>query len=1038
MFTLPMITSLAYFSVFLVYLLLGIIVFSLNRKETPNRIFSLTCLSLCLWSFSFAMQNFAKNPAEALFWGKIASFGWSFFYAFILHFALIITQKQRVFRHPLAYAALYLLPLINQYFFFFSPKASGRYEYLYAPFGWTDIYSRSHLVPDSALIYFSLYFSLSALSGMALLIHFIFTTEDSRKKKQVTLINTAFLILSVVSLLSDRILFFFFHILLPQSSVIFMIIPITTIFYAVKKYGLLQTDDNDTFVMGEILSFSGKKKVYSYLICFFLFYGLIFFASFVFVRRYDLLPALQISLPFFVTALAIGLLTLLPIRELLKDILITAAMSISVFFVIIRFSASAAVTVWAFPTTLLFLSIIINLRFMIIAISLTAIAAQIPSFFRSPYLVVHVDGANYILRIALSALSLWLAIVINRIYIDKLRENNIRLLFQKTILDIYTSFISINQINFSAKTDELLGYTLSFTGLDRAYFFSVLQQESCFYLRNEYCKQNIEPIQNYRRKFLSSDMPGLYEEITAGNIVHIPSLPSFPPSMDFLKARMTGSGMRSLLLMPVKNKTGVIGCIGLESSEAQDLQEKYGELLIILAGILSDAIGKMEAADSINFMAYYDSLTELPNRRLFKKQLDKYIQLAAQNRSILAIISMDIDNFQYVNDTIGHNGGDEILISLVKQISEITFGKALLSRFGGDEFTLMLYNVSDVGEIREICEKIMGIFHRPILHSEGEFFITASLGISVYPADGEDSETLIKNSDLAMYESKTSGKNQYHFCSDSMKESISQKMMLTSFLHEALEKRELFLAYQPQFSASDGRITGIEALLRWNQAELGLISPNVFIPLAEQTGLIRPVGIRVIDEACRQMKQWREEFGIRFPLAVNISLHQLKDKQFLLQLEKSLQKSELPADCLEIEIVESSSLEEDKEIPAILGEICRLGISISIDDFGTRYSSLSYLKQLPLHRLKIDMQFVHGITKDAKDRGITKSIIDLSKNLGLTVIAEGVETREQFDFLKDYGCDEVQGYYFSPPICADEISRLLREEGQFLCQTAAE
>ncbi|MDO4720846.1 MAG: EAL domain-containing protein [Peptostreptococcaceae bacterium] len=1026
MFTLPMVISLAYYFVFLIYLSLGIYVFSLNRKETPNRIFSLICLSLCIWSFCFSMQNFGKNPPQALFWGKIASFGWSFFYSLILHFALILTQKEKLLRRPLAYLLLYLPALINQYFFFFAKDSSRRYEYVYAPFGWTDIRSRSGLLSDPGLIYFSFFFGISAAIGIAALAHFALQTKDVRKKKQAILINSAFFLMTVVSLLSDRLLFWLFRILTPQSSVLFMTIPMAAFFYAIKKYDLMQSAEEDPFVMREILSLSRKKKIYFYLICFFLFYGLILFGSLCFVKRYDPLPALSSCVLFFAVAFSIAILRTLPLSELLRDILITAAICLCIFFATLSFSNSAAVTVWVFPAALLYLSIIMNYRFMIVAISLTAIAAQIASYLRAPYLVVHVDGANYILRIALSLLSLLLAIHVNRIYIEKLRENNSRLLFQKTISDIYASFISINQINFSSKTDEMLEDILSYTGAQRSYFFSLSENDRSFYLSNESCAEGIEPIKNYRRKFFVSEFPRLFESILEGRTVNTKDIEALPET-DLMRDLLREGGIRSQLLLPIKSRGKTIGCLGLESSKPEDLFEKHGELLILLSSILSDALTKMQAADSINFMAYYDDLTKLPNRALFTKQLEKYILLAKRDSSILGVISVDIDNFQYVNDTIGHNGGDELLVFIAGQIGRQSFGKSMISRFGGDEFSLMLHNVGSLDEIREFCEQIMDIFRQPVRHCDREFFITASFGVAVYPTDGEDAETLIKNSDLAMYESKNSGKNQYRFCSDRMKKDISRKMELTSSLHQALEKKELALHYQPQVSVKDGRITGIEALLRWNEHRLGEISPDIFIPLAEETGLIRPIGNWMLDAACRQMKEWIDRFGLEIPLAVHISLQQLKDRRFIHQLKDSLEKASLAPRFLELEILESSDLEENKDLPLTLQAIRSLGVFLSMDDFGTRYSSLSSLKHLPLHRLKIDLQFIHGIRENAKDRGVTKSIIDLGKNLNFRVIAEGVETKEQFDFLKEQGCDEIQGNYFYPAMDAQEIGKLFHQ-----------
>jgi EAL domain-containing protein (putative c-di-GMP-specific phosphodiesterase class I) len=321
----------------------------------------------------------------------------------------------------------------------------------------------------------------------------------------------------------------------------------------------------------------------------------------------------------------------------------------------------------------------------------------------------------------------------------------------------------------------------------------------------------------------------------------------------------------------------------------------------------------------------------------------------------------------------------------------------------------------------------MGAFNRPMYVGEHEFFITASAGIAIYPDDGRDSNTLKKNADLAMYEAKELGKNQAAFCTAGLKEDVERRVQLSNLLYRALENRELVLYYQPLVDIATKKIIGVEALLRWDHPELGMISPGVFIPLAEQTGLINPIGRWVLETACRQNKAWQDAGLAPLRLAVNLSVEQFHDPNLVEIVGETLNDTGLEAQYLELEITESIAIRETGYICQILQKLKTLGVLIAIDDFGTKYSSLARIKQLPIDRIKMAMEFVHGISVSEKDEAIAKVIINLASNLGLKVIAEGVETESQFEFLKSRVCDEVQGYYFYRPMPAADLERLLRK-----------
>jgi diguanylate cyclase (GGDEF)-like protein len=410
---------------------------------------------------------------------------------------------------------------------------------------------------------------------------------------------------------------------------------------------------------------------------------------------------------------------------------------------------------------------------------------------------------------------------------------------------------------------------------------------------------------------------------------------------------------------------------------------------------------------------------------MFEEQLNKSID-EAKNISMLGIVFLDLDSFKSVNDTMGHPTGDYVLKIIANRLSSCLRAEDTIARFGGDEFLILIKNIKSYDELKKVTSRIMDVFEEPMVVQDIEYFITASAGVSVYPVDGENSETLIKNADIAMYRAKTCGKNQCIYCSPMIKDETITKMKLTNSLYRALDRNELYLNYQPQISAETQEIIGFEALLRWNNKEHGLVSPNIFIPMAEQTGLIRQIGLWTIKTACEDFKSFKKCYDKDIILSINLSIEQLKDNNIAEKINKILFDTETDAKDIQIEITESIAFNEDPNILQRLKDIRNLGIKISIDDFGKGYSSFNRLKTLPIDLLKIDMDFVRGITAPSKkDRAIIKSIIQIAKNLNIEVLAEGVETKEQYTYLKYNGCDMIQGYYFYKPMPANEIESLI-------------
>ncbi|MGF3104857.1 sensor domain-containing protein [Rossellomorea sp. DUT-2] len=446
-----------------------------------------------------------------------------------------------------------------------------------------------------------------------------------------------------------------------------------------------------------------------------------------------------------------------------------------------------------------------------------------------------------------------------------------------------------------------------------------------------------------------------------------------------------------------------------------------GRMAIQLVG--RDITNRKETEKTIRTMAYYDSLTGLPNRNKFKKYLNESIR-DAPDQSI-AILFLDLDRFKVINDTKGHSTGDIILEKVAVQLKNVVKDKGIVFRQGGDEFIILLSHLNEK-EVEETTGEVLHSFNSPIVIHEQEFFVTPSIGISMYPKDGEDQESLIKHADTAMYLAKDRGKNNYQFYFPELEKASSRNMEIENGLRKVLELKQLTLHYQPKVDLETLDIIGVEALLRWEHPELGMVSTCEFIPLAEETGLIIPIGEWVLREACQQSKEWEKNgLGI-IPIAVNISVRQIKDDGFVDMVNETLSELKLQPDRLELEITESIMQDFEKSTN-VLNKLKKLGVIISMDDFGTGYSSLNNLRHLPIDSIKIDKSFVDDIMKDSNQVSIVKAIIDMSQNMNFTTIAEGIETENQVLFLKRNACQVGQGYHFSRPLPGPLLEMFLEE-----------
>jgi len=434
-----------------------------------------------------------------------------------------------------------------------------------------------------------------------------------------------------------------------------------------------------------------------------------------------------------------------------------------------------------------------------------------------------------------------------------------------------------------------------------------------------------------------------------------------------------------------------------------------------------DITERKDAEQRINYLASHDALTNLPNRTLLQDRIQQTLTHNERRKLLAAVIFIDLDKFKVINDTLGHDVGDGLLKEAASRLVSCVRSEDTVARQGGDEFIILLSSIRHPQDAGSIAHKLLDSLIQPFFVHGKELHISASIGIAIFPDDGKEMDTLLKNSDVAMYHAKESGRNNYQFFSAKMNDQVAEKQSLSSDLRHAIHRKELFLVYQPVVDMFDGIITGMEVLLRWQHPTLGLISPLKFIPLAEESGQILQIGDWVLRTACTQSKIWQQQ-GYQVPrLAVNLSAKQFRQKSLASSISSILQETGLEAHHIGIEITESMLVQDIDDVVDMLLKLSQMGLEISIDDFGTGYSSLSYLKRFPINKLKIDKSFVDDIATDSDDAAIVKAIIAMAHGLSMKVVTEGVETQDQLDFLRLHNCEQYQGYIFSKPLPAEEI-----------------
>ena len=589
------------------------------------------------------------------------------------------------------------------------------------------------------------------------------------------------------------------------------------------------------------------------------------------------------------------------------------------------------------------------------------------------------------------------------------------------------------EMNYDLAIEKALAALGEATNVERVYLFQnhphPVSGEMSISMQCEWIKSGAEtPHSHWQNQ--SYQTPGLerwYSKLFQGEIIS-DFTQIFSPEEQKL---LMGDNIKSLLFVPLRLETQIWGCLGLVECKSERYWSKHEESsLITMAASISGARQRQQIEEKIRYQAMHDLLTGLPNRLRFNDILNQGIQKIIQPEESIAVMFLDLDRFKIINDTLGHTIGDDLLKIAAQRIRDTIRIEDVVARWGGDEFTIFLPRVTEIPPIIQIAKNILQTLEDAFYINGHELYINSSIGIALLGKDSPDAETLIQHADAALYYAKNEGRNNYQFYKESLSQKNPELLKLERNLRHAMKRKELMLYYQPRVNITTGKITGMEALLRWNHSEMGIISPAVFIPLAEKSGLIISIGEWALRQACMQNKAWQDAGYQPITVAVNLSPGQFRQPKLVEILTDILTETQLKPEFLELEITETTAIADINFTTVALQNLAEMGLFLSIDDFGTGYSSLNRLKVLPFHNLKIDQSFIKELTTDPKVAHIIQAIVTLGQSLGLRLIAEGVEHPAELEFLRSINCDEVQGYLLYRPLSVEQATEVLKNQNK--------
>ncbi len=1018
------IVSIIHFIAFGIYFGFAMLVLFQDLKEKVNQLFGSILILLAFWAYTFSIANSAVDYETALLWREVGSIGWGLVFSFVLRLLLYMVKDNgnKLIKHlnsMLGRVLIYGLGGVNVLFYLIWKEiADKQFKLVWSEYGWMSV-GAGTIISN----YFNIY--LLIILGLSLWTSFIWLKQLKETKgiKQSYAVIISFFAAAFIGVAIDVIIVNVLGFELVQVSVLVGVIPVVTIFLTSNHFnfasGAIIAEESKGF---HLVPQGSRRDIAFYMAAMVYIGSLGSFVFLYFIYNESLFIANVYSSGLLLMAGFLYVIPLFKLSDKRKDFWILIVLAIFIPYVLLHYAGvDAAVTIWVVPVFLILLSVVFSSQMAtyfisgVTVITLTVIGIFYPVTEKTLYIEEH------LLRIGIILVFTWLALYVRKLYIRRLRENEQQYRIQKMVADISTEILSINEKDSTNRLDGVFKKIGVTAEVDLIYVMNIENlSKEIIYLQAWSAETNTKNIRKFPKV-----MDSFLKVIDSEKSLLIQKVAGIPNEYKLVRDMLEGLDIYSTIMYPIVVKDQLSGVFGMAYTNTKKSFDSHdAEIYQTTANILSDAYQKARAEKEIHELAYYDQLTGLPNRSSLYEYLEEELAQMVIHQQRLAVLFMDLDSFKWVNDSIGHWGGDLLLEAVAARINECLTGRDKAFRFSGDEFVFVHIIENEISGLNLLVNRLLNKLKEPYVIEDVVNEVTVSIGVAIFPEDGNDYHELLRNADLAMYEAKIDGKNQAKYCTNEFKSKLYDKHQMIMKLRKAMENEELEVYYQPQVDGISKEIIGYEALLRWKNPELGHVPPGVFIKLAEQTGLIAPIGEWVLRNVCQQYKKWEGSPLAKLPVGVNLSSYQLRDPNLYQSIKRIIDDTGMNPQLLEFEVTESVALEDFGKSIRLLEDFRKIGIKIAIDDFGTEYSSLNRLKELPVDRVKIAMDFVHGIHEDPKDEAVVNVIIYLAKRMGLRVIAEGVEDEFQLDYLIHEGCREIQGYYFYKPMDARALKGL--------------
>ncbi len=1014
------------------YALFGAYMVSINTESKVNRLFVMLTSSMAIWSIASSLANSAETAEKSALWKCISVFGWGVFFSLLLHFVLVLTKTESRLNKRIMYVALYLPSVIN--------------IVLYAPFGflgekqfkmmWTDFGWVNKLPLNAGTIWLNVYPIVFTVLSTLLIIRFWKKLEPrTLMKRQTTILLISFPMALLSGALTDILPDILGKQSFPKVTIVFLIIPVTTLFVASRNHGLFLERKPSVRVLREAgeLQDSDRLRLFQMVTVVFEAGALVSFLVGYYGMKGKLLNEFLLAAFLLVSGIFVRFIPLITKKRSTQNTLFMIVSVLGMAFFLVTNIKTAATTVWSVYILFLLCTVILDSGVQAYVFTAASIVVQVVFWIVYPEVPVVIDGSEYATRIFIIMITFATVRYLTSEYASKIKGYQRFAREQEVLERISSSFISVNSDNAREKIDEMLETAVEILDFSHAYLIEFSEdyeeatiinacvkgatRESFPYHSGMNVKTAALPMVKH---VLDQDTPLMCED--TANI----SVDEAEEQRNYFISR----GILSFFAMPIKIDERIAAVLVVEYFDRSDenLRENRLYFLRMIANILGDAKKKTLYEKMLYDFAYFDETTKLANRNMLKKKIGQLIEDRKESEQI-AILDIELDNLRLIKDTFGHDTGEQIMMKSATILKSMLGERCVIARVGEGDFVVVLPTVESTTQIEECAKKVLDSFAHPVSTDTGveALFVVARVGIAIFPDDGKDAEALLKNADLAGYEARSAAE-KIIFYSERMESQIAENTLLTNRLFKSLKNDEYFLEFQPQISCDTGKTVGVEALLRWTTDGGKRVPPVRFIPILEQTGLIYDVGLWVFKQALQEHKRLVAKGFPPLRFSVNLSVVQFQGEDFIRDFAEVIEESGIDPKYIELEITESLFSKDPTDVLNKLYKLKALGVSIAIDDFGTGYSSLSRLKLVPFDRIKIDKEIIDNMDIDRKAAPITELMILLAKTFRANITAEGVETKEQADFLKSIDCDEIQGYYFSRPLAMEALEEFLVKE----------